>query len=326
MLRKQRERGSTVVALAMAIFLVLMTVITVYIFAKKVWWFPPAITDLGHEIDDQFSRTLLITGIVFVAAQFGLAIAVYRFRDRGQKAAYFEGNNTMEILWTLATVVLFVGLGLYARNAWAQVHFVGAAPDAIPLEITAQQFAWNFRYAGPDGKFGRTKPELVSASTGNPVGLDSTDPTAKDDIVSPVAAVPEGREIELILRSQDVTHSFFVRELRLKQDAVPGMEIHIHFTANVPGDYELVCAELCGLDTTGCTAWSLSCPKPIMRSGSRTRKRRTSKARVRSLRSVAIALASRSPRCFGGRVARRRLGARQNIVAEPGKELHVAGC
>ena len=247
MLRKQGEQGSTSVALAMAIFLVLMTVITVYMFMAKIWWFPPPITNLGQEIDSQFMRTLLITGIVFVAAQFGLAIAVYRFRDHGQKATYFEGNNTMEIVWTVATVVLFVGLGLFAHNAWAQVHYIGASPGAIPIEVTAQQFAWNFRYAGADGKFGRTKPELVSASTGNPVGLDSTDPAAKDDVVSPVAAVPVGREIELILRSQDVTHAFFVRELRLKQDAVPGMEIHIHFTADVPGDYELVCAELCGL-------------------------------------------------------------------------------
>ena len=247
MLRNQGEEGYTSVALAMEIFLVLMTVITVYMFMAQIWWFPPPITNLGQEIDSQFMRTLLITGIVFVAAQFGLAIAVYRFRDHGQKATYFEGNNTMEIVWTVATVVLFVGLGLFAHNAWAQVHYIGASPGAIPIEVTAQQFAWNFRYAGADGKFGRTKPELVSASTGNPVGLDSTDPAAKDDVVSPVAAVPVGREIELILRSQDVTHAFFVRELRLKQDAVPGMEIHIHFTADVPGDYELVCAELCGL-------------------------------------------------------------------------------
>jgi cytochrome c oxidase subunit 2 len=247
MLRKCTERGSTVVALSFAVFLVLMTAITVYIFMAKIWWFPPAITNIGHEIDAQFARTLLITGIVFVAAQFGLALAIYRFRDRGQKVAYFEGNNTMEIVWTLATVVLFVGLGLYARNAWAQVHFIGAAPGALPIEVTAQQFAWNFRYAGPDGQFGRTKPERVSASTGNPVGLDPTDPLTKDDIVSPVIAVPVGREVELILRSQDVTHSFYVRELRLKQDLVPGMELHMHFTANEPGNYELACAELCGL-------------------------------------------------------------------------------
>jgi cytochrome c oxidase subunit 2 len=245
--RMSPQRGSTTVALAFSVFLVLMTVISVYCIAAKVWWFPPAITDFGHEIDAQFTRTFLITGIVFVLAQFGLAMAIFKFRDRGQKATYFEGNNTMEIVWTLATVVLFVGLGLYGRNAWAQVHFIGAAPGALQIEVTAQQFAWNFRYAGPDGKFGREKPELVSASTGNPVGLDSTDPASKDDIVSPVIAVPAGREVELIIRSQDVTHSFYVRELRMKQDAVPGMEIHMHFTADTPGNYELACAELCGL-------------------------------------------------------------------------------
>jgi cytochrome c oxidase subunit 2 len=247
MLSRRMERGSTSVALAFAVFLVFMTVVTVYIFWAKVWWFPPAINDIGHEIDAQFMRTLLITGIVFVAAQLGLAYAIFKFRDQGQKAASFEGNNTMEIVWTLATVVLFVGLGLYARNAWAEVHFMDAAPGALQIEVTGQQFVWNFRYAGPDGKFGREKPELVSASTGNPVGLDPTDPASKDDIVSPVIAVPVGREVELVIRSQDVTHSFFVRELRLKQDAVPGMEIHMHFTATDPGDYEIVCAQLCGL-------------------------------------------------------------------------------
>ena len=247
MQRRRPEHGSTIVALSFAVFLLLMTVVTVYIFMAKIWWFPPAITALGHEIDAQFERTFIITGIVFVLAQLGLALAIFKFRDRGQKATYFEGNNTMEIVWTLATVVLFVGLGLYARNAWAEVHFMGAAPGALPIEITAQQFAWNFRYAGPDGKFGREKPELVSASTGNPVGLDSTDPSSKDDIVSPVIAVPVNREIELIIRSQDVTHSFYVRELRLKQDAVPGMEIHMHFNATEPGNYEIACAELCGL-------------------------------------------------------------------------------
>jgi cytochrome c oxidase subunit 2 len=247
MLSRRMERGSTAVAVAFSLFLVLMTVATVYIIVAKVWWFPPAITDLGHEIDSQFTRTFLITGIVFVLAQLGLAAAIFLFRDRGQKAVYFEGNNTMEIAWTLATIVLFVGLGLYARNAWAQVHFMGAQPGALQIEVTGQQFVWNFRYAGPDGKFGREKPELVSASTGNPVGLDPTDPASKDDIVSPVIVVPANREVELIIRSQDVTHSFYVRELRLKQDAVPGMEIHMHFTAIDPGDYEIACAELCGL-------------------------------------------------------------------------------
>jgi cytochrome c oxidase subunit II len=248
MSRKGPEQGSTSVALALSLFLLIFTAITVYLFVAKTWWFPPAITAEGHQFDAQFIRTLWITGIVFVAAQLGLALAIFRFREQGKPVHYFEGHNGMEILWTLATLVLFVGLGLYAENAWASVHFIGAAPGALPIEVTAQQFAWNFRYAGPDGVFGRTKPELVSASTGNAVGIDPTDPFGKDDVVSPgEIAVPAGREVDLTLKSLDVTHSFYVRELRLKQDAVPGMQIHLHFTADVPGTYELNCAELCGL-------------------------------------------------------------------------------
>ncbi len=246
---KSGEQGSAAVAFALAIFLLIFTAITVYLFlAKPAWgWFPPAITDFGKQIDAQFHRTLIITGIVFVAAQLGLALAIFRFRERGRKASFFEGNSAMEFIWILATIIMFVGLGLYGEHAWAEAHFQGAAPGALQLEVTGQQFAWNFRYAGPDGKFGATKPELVSASSGNPVGLDPRDPASKDDVVSPVAYVPVDREVELLIKTQDVTHSFYVRELRLKQDAVPGMTIHMHFNATVPGEYELACAELCGL-------------------------------------------------------------------------------
>lgn len=231
----------------MAVFIVVFTIITVYLFISRPWWFPPAITDFGHQIDAQFSRTLAITGTIFVLAQLGLALAIFKFRDRGQKATFFEGNNTMEFVWTLATIVMFVGLGLYGEHAWAEAHFQGAAPGALQVEVTGQQFVWNFRYAGPDGKFGSLKPELVSASTGNPLGLDPRDPSGKDDVVSPVLYVPVGREVEIIIRTQDVTHSFYVRELRLKQDAVPGMAIHMHFDPTVIGQYEIACAELCGL-------------------------------------------------------------------------------
>ena len=248
MKRKSGEQGSTAVAFTLALFLVVFTAITVYLFLAKIWWFPPAITAFGAEIDEQFHRTLLITGVVFVLAQLGLALAIFRSRDHGQKAAFFEGNSTMEFVWTLATIVMFVGLGLYGEHAWAEAHFQGAAPGALQVEITGQQFAWNFRYAGPDGKWGSTKPELVSASTRQSAGprSDAILP-AKTTSLSPVMYVPVGREVEMLIRTQDVTHSFYVRELRLKQDAVPGMVIHMHFDATVPGQYEIACAELCGL-------------------------------------------------------------------------------
>ncbi len=247
MTRKSEEQGSAAVAFTLATFLVMFTAVTVYLFLAKIWWFPPPITQFGTQIDDQFHRTLIITGVVFVAAQLGLALVIFRSRDHGQQVSFFEGNSTMEFVWTLATIIMFVGLGLYGEHAWAEAHFQGAAPGAVQVEVTGQQFTWNFRYAGPDGKFGATKPELVSASTGNPLGVDPKDPASKDDVVSPVMYAPEGHEVELLIRTQDVTHSFYVRELRLKQDAVPGMVIHMHFDALDPGQYEVVCAELCGL-------------------------------------------------------------------------------
>ena len=247
MQRKDSRAGSSLVSVCLAIFLLLFTISTLYVFVAKTWWFPAPITSIGRDIDQQFHRTLIITGIVFVLSQLGLAWAVFRYRDRGQRARHIEGNQVMEVLWTLATLVLFVGLGIYAQRAWAEVHFRPAAPGALQIEVTGQQFVWNFRYPGPDGKFGRLDPKLVNASGGNPLGLDANDPAGKDDVVVPVMAVPVNRQVELLIRSQDVTHSFFVRELRLKQDAVPGMLIPIHFTATQVGQYEIPCAELCGL-------------------------------------------------------------------------------
>src|SRR4051812_32686339 len=113
MQNKSVAKGSTAIAASLAFIITALTVITVYMFFAKSWWFPPAISDFGNRIDAQFHRTLIITGVVFVLAQLGLAWAVFRYRDRGVKVDFFEGNSTMEFVWTLATVVLFVGLGLY---------------------------------------------------------------------------------------------------------------------------------------------------------------------------------------------------------------------
>lgn len=245
--QKESGAGSGLVAAGLAASLVVLTFSTIYILLERVWWFPPAISELAKAVDRQFDRTLVITGIVFFLAQLGLGYVLVRYRDRGGRARYSHGNNVLEILWTTVTAVAFLSLGVAAERAWASLHFQGAAPGAVQVEITAKQFAWNFRYPGADGKFGRTDPALVNDAGGNPVGLDTTDPAAQDDIVTPTMAVPVNQEVEVILRSTDVTHSFFVRELRFKQDAVPGMVIRLHFQAETVGTYEVACAELCGL-------------------------------------------------------------------------------
>lgn len=247
MAEKQSGQGSILVAAGFALILLVLVGTTLYFFGAHTWWFPEAITSLGSRIDTQFNRTLWITGLVFFLAQLGLVYAILRYRDRGGRAHYSHGSNTLEILWTAATAVMFLGLGVAAERAWASFHFVGASPGALQVEVTGQQFAWNFRYPGADGQFGRTETGLINDAAGNPLGLDLDDPVAQDDIVTPTMAVPVNREVELILRTKDVTHSFFVRELRFKQDTLPGMPIHLHFTATQVGEYEVVCAELCGL-------------------------------------------------------------------------------
>jgi cytochrome c oxidase subunit 2 len=224
-----------------------LTVVICYFFVVKTWWFPPPINAHGVAYDEQFMRTLIITGIIFFVAQFALGYAIFKFRADGRRATYSHGNDKLETLWTSATAVLFLGLVLMGSKIWAGVHFDEAPPDSIPIEVLGKQFAWSFRYPGPDGKFGRTDLKLVNDSAGNPFGLDDKDPAAKDDLVSASLKIPVGKPIRLIMHSRDVIHNFFVRELRMKQDIVPGMEIPLHFQADKIGVYEVPCSELCGL-------------------------------------------------------------------------------
>jgi cytochrome c oxidase subunit 2 len=246
---RKRNSGSAAAAALLALLIVIMVVATVYVFVTRPPWSvpPDPITSVGAAVDHQYQLTLYVTGVVFVLSQLGLAYAIFRFRDHGQKVRFTRGNNTMEVLWTSATIILFIGLGLLGRKAWADVRFTEAPPDAIQVEVTTNQFVFNFRYPGADGKFGRLDPKLISASTGNALGLDPSDPAGADDIVVPTLTVPVNREVDLQIKSQDVIHNFFVRELRLQQDAVPGMVIPLHFTANAIGQYEIVCTQLCGL-------------------------------------------------------------------------------
>jgi len=237
--------------LVLLVVIWLITLISSYFFFAKTWWFPVGASAAAASIDHYFMITLVLMGIVFVAAQGVLGYFAWKYRDQGSssKAHYTHGNNRMEIAWTLLTFVLFVGLNLASSTIWASERFRPAQPGALRVEVTGMQFQWYFRYPGPDGKFGATKPELIDPSSGGEgaVGLDPSDPASKDDVVAGTMYVPVGREVELTLRAHDVIHSFFVPSMRFKQDAVPGLAIQMHFTPIATGDYEIACAELCGM-------------------------------------------------------------------------------
>jgi cytochrome c oxidase subunit II len=237
--------------LVLLIVIWLITILSTYFFVAKTWWLPLGASAAAPGIDHHFTTTFIIMGIVFVAAQLSLGALVWMYRDRkdAPKVQYTHGNVKLEIIWTVLTAVLFVGLNLMSSSIWASERFRAADPGAVRVEVTGMQFAWYFRYPGPDGKFGATKPELEDASSGGEgaLGLDTSDPASKDDVVSGTMFVPVNREVEVILRAHDVIHSLFVPAMRFKQDAVPGLAIHMHFTPTQTGDYEIACAELCGL-------------------------------------------------------------------------------
>lgn len=232
---------------ALAVVIWLLTIFSVGLFFMG-WWFPPAITEHGPAYDRQFLLTIIVVGISFVLAQVGLGYAVWRYRDtgRGERALYSHGSNRLEMTWTGITAVIFISLAVLGQRVWAQLHFQPAPAGSARINVVAQQFQWNFHYPGADKEFGHTDAKFVSDADLNFVGLDMSDPKAKDDSVVATLAIPVNRPVELILRAKDVTHSFWVPPLRFKQDLVPGMTIPVHFTAQKVGKYELACAELCG--------------------------------------------------------------------------------
>ena len=247
--------------LGLAIWLI--TLGSVGMFVSKHWWFPESISEHGGAVDRQFNITIIVVGIAFAAAQVGLGWVVWKYRDSSAatRATYSHGNNRLEVIWTVVTAIVFISLAVMGQRVWAALHLHAAPAGSYTVEVVAQQFSWNFHYHGKDNVFGRTDPKLIDDSALNYVGLDDTDPNAKDDSVVSTLVVPVNRPIELILKSKDVTHSFFVPQLRFKQDLVPGMAIPVHFTINKTGKYELACAELCGMNHYKMKSYMLVLPE-----------------------------------------------------------------
>jgi cytochrome c oxidase subunit 2 len=189
-------------------------------------WLPKDVSAHGKDIDSLFYFILALTGIVFIATEMLLFWFVWKYDEaaRGdQKATYIQGSHTLEVIWTIIPAVLLLFLAIYQMNAWADMKM--RRPVMKPtVEVVARQFEWRLRYPGPDGDLG----------------------TPDDLFLVNDLHVPVDEDILVQLKSMDVLHSFFLPNLRVKQDAVPGMKIPVWFKASEVGQYDLVCAELCG--------------------------------------------------------------------------------
>ena len=189
-------------------------------------WLPKDVSSHGKEIDSLFYFILALTGIVFIVTEMLLFWFIWKYdaAARGdEKATYIHGSHTLEVIWTIIPAVTMLFLAIYQMNAWADMKM--RRPVMKPtVEVVARQFEWRLRYPGPDGDLG----------------------TPDDLFLVNDLHVPVDEDILIQLKSMDVLHSFFLPNLRMKQDAVPGMKIPVWFKATETGQYDLVCAELCG--------------------------------------------------------------------------------
>jgi cytochrome c oxidase subunit 2 len=201
------------------------------------------------EIDHLISIVHWLMLLLFVGWGAFFAYVLFRFRKGANPRADYHGakGKISKMLEIGVVVVEAVLLVFYAIPAWAtRVTSFPSESEATVVRVVGEQFAWNVHYPGADGIFGRTDVALMAAD--NPLGLDRSDPAAKDDITTiNQLALPVDRPALVRLSSKDVIHSFGLYEMRVKQDAIPGLEVPVWFIPNRVGDYEIVCSQLCGL-------------------------------------------------------------------------------
>jgi cytochrome c oxidase subunit II len=223
---------------------------------------PPLASAHGGQIDGLIGWMHVFMFILFVGWGGFLAYVLIRFRRSRHPVANYTGVTSHASTYSEIAVAVIEAVLLFAFSIpiWAaRVDRMPSENDALVVRVTAEQFAWNIHYAGPDRVFGRTDISLLDLQS-NPLGIDRTDPAAKDDISTlNQLYLPANTPIIVRLRSKDVIHSFGVPEFRVKQDAVPGLTIPIWFvpdvttaemrtrTGNPEFQYEIACAQLCGM-------------------------------------------------------------------------------
>ena len=211
--------------------------------------FPVQASTHAAEVDQMTVLVHWLMLVLFVGWGLFFIFVLFRFSKRANPVASYTGakgkiSKGLEVAIAVIEVFLLV---FYAIPAWAKrVKAFPSESEAVVVRVVAEQFAWNIHYPGPDGKFGRTSISLISAD--NPLGLDRRDPDAKDDITTiNQLNLPIDRPVLVHLSSKDVIHSFGLYEMRVKQDAIPGMSIPVWFIPNRAGEYEIACSQLCGL-------------------------------------------------------------------------------
>ena len=213
------------------------------------WYWTDVASNWGS-IDDTITLTFWIGGGVFIAVCLFMVYCVIKFSYKEErKAEYKPEDKKLETILTIATTLGVAALLAPGLIVWNQ--FINVPKNAIHVDVMAWQWGWQYRLPGEDGKLGSTKVANINDS--NPFGIILEDPNGKDDVLiqSDVLHIKNNRPVKILLRSVDVLHNWYVPQFRAKMDAVPGTITYYWFEPNKVGEYEVLCAEYCGVGHYG---------------------------------------------------------------------------
>ena len=216
------------------------------------WWWTDIASNWGA-MDDTIVLTFWIGGGVFIAVCLFMIYCVFKFSYKeGRKVEYKPEDNKLEIILTVVTTLGVAALLAPGLIVWNQ--YINTPPNAINIEVMARQWGWQYRLPGEDGKLGTSN--IVNINDQNPFGINLDDQNGRDDILiqSDELHLKTNRPVKILLRSTDVLHNFYVPQFRAKMDAVPGLITYYWFEPNKEGDYEVLCAEYCGVGHYGMRA------------------------------------------------------------------------
>ncbi len=209
------------------------------------WWW----TDIASNwsaMDDTIILSFWIGGGVFILVCLFMVYCIFRYQYKeGRRSEYKPEDKKLEkgLTWlTTIGVVALLAPGLVVWN-----NYIRVPDNAIQVEVMAWQWGWKYRLPGQDGKLGASNNRIISDD--NPYGLNIDDPNGKDDVFveSNELHLLKDRPVKILLRSIDVLHNFYVPQFRSKMDAVPGTITYYWFEPNKNGEYEVLCAEYCGV-------------------------------------------------------------------------------
>ncbi len=230
----------------MIAFLLLFVVLGSVIFhLLSPWWWTPIASNWGG-IDATVQLTFLLTGTVFVLVLLFMIYCIVKYRYReDRRGEYQPEDKKLEMRLTVLTTIGVIALLAPGLMVWND--YVNPPEDAIPIEVMGQQWSWSFRLTGEDGILGTSDARNISPE--NPFGLNPKDPNGQDDILleGDDLHLLVDKPVKVLLRSIDVLHDFYVPQFRAKMDLVPGMITYYWFTPTREGEFEILCAELCGV-------------------------------------------------------------------------------